>query len=365
MPFYKLVGNRVLTWLQNRLTGRSLSEYHTGFRGYSRRFLERVRFEVNTNDFHFDTEVLLQAFTVNAAVVEFPIPTHYGEEICHVNGLAYAWRALRATLQYRLHQVGMFCSLKYRNSESTRYSDKSQALYSSHAIALALVGELEPGTLLDIGCGPGHIARLIRNTGVRVTGIDLEAPPEGQLDEFHRCDLAREDLPVDPFRFDSVLMLDVIEHLEDVEGFLLKLRNRSAAALEDLRSTTIILSTPNVAFVTVRVMLALGRFNYADRGILDVSHKRLFTQSALLRMLDDCGYEVERLIPVGVPFERVVGGALGRLLGLVSTALARVWSGLFAFQFMVVCRARPSVRQLLKDSETLSSSSQDPHDVAR
>jgi len=62
MPVYKMVGNRTLRWFQNDVTGRSLSEDHTGYRGYSTAFLSRVHVEINTNDFHVDTEILLQAF---------------------------------------------------------------------------------------------------------------------------------------------------------------------------------------------------------------------------------------------------------------------------------------------------------------
>src|SRR5688572_2123692 len=111
MPRYKIVGNRVLTTIQNKLTGLDLTEYHTGYRGYSTRFLRSVPFAENTNDFHFDTEILLQAADSQAKVVEFPIPTHYGDEICRVNGIKYALNVLKASLQYKMHQWGMLCSL--------------------------------------------------------------------------------------------------------------------------------------------------------------------------------------------------------------------------------------------------------------
>ena len=97
MPWYKMIGNRVLTRFQNAATGRHLSEYHTGYRAYSTAFLRSVPFEINTNDFHFDTEILLQAFHVGANIQEFGIPTHYGGEICRVNGLHYAKDVVFAT----------------------------------------------------------------------------------------------------------------------------------------------------------------------------------------------------------------------------------------------------------------------------
>jgi glycosyltransferase involved in cell wall biosynthesis len=353
MPLYKLVGNLLLTKTQNSITGKRLSEYHTGYRGYSTSFLKGIPFDIDTNDFHFDTEILLQAFGVGAQVVEFPVPTHYGQEVCHVNGLQYAFRVILATLQYRLHRMGMFCSLKYRNRNATRYLGKTDNIYLSHTTALSLAREQSPKTVLDIGCGQGYVAKSIEATGSRVTGLDLDDPDPGCMTEFHRCDLSREPLPVDPFKFDTVLMLDTIEHLEDPEGFLLRIRNQTKASLEEVSSTTFILSTPNVAFASMRLMLTLGRFNYADRGILDVTHKRLFTRSSLLTMLEDCGYTVLKVIPIGVPFGVAVGGRIGRLLELVCSGLARVWSGMFAFQFMVACRPRPNLRQVLKDSETL------------
>ena len=60
MPWYKMFGNRTLTTIQNALTGLRLSEYHTGYRGYSTRFLKKVPFESNTNVFHFDTQILVE-----------------------------------------------------------------------------------------------------------------------------------------------------------------------------------------------------------------------------------------------------------------------------------------------------------------
>ena len=86
MPYYKVLGNRILTTYQNRMTGWELSEYHTGYRAYATKFLDSVPFEINTNEFHFDTEILLQAAHVNASVKEINIPTFYGEEVCRVPG---------------------------------------------------------------------------------------------------------------------------------------------------------------------------------------------------------------------------------------------------------------------------------------
>jgi len=366
MPTYKIVGNRVLTRLQNFLTGGQLSEYHTGLRGYSTAFLRKVPFEINTNDFHFDTEMLLQAFHTRAKVAELNIPTHYGDEQCHVNGLKYAYNVLKATLQFRLHQKGMFCSLKYRNVERTSYADKTGMAYSSHRMALDLIRKVNPRRVLDIGCGAGFVARECEKAGARVTGMDKSPPPRGAMSEFISARLDEDEWPVNISDFDLVLMLDVIEHLNEPEQFLLKLRE----SYQSPRSTTsrpppLILSTPNVAFVTVRLNLLLGKFNYAERGILDITHRRLFTRGSLVRMLEDCGYQIEKVLPVPVPFDAVFGGRLGSPLTFLSRLLCAVWPRMFAFQFIVLCRPWPGARQLLTESEQLLIAEEDFYSVLR
>jgi glycosyltransferase involved in cell wall biosynthesis/2-polyprenyl-3-methyl-5-hydroxy-6-metoxy-1,4-benzoquinol methylase len=355
MPLYKLAGNRVLTWMQNALTGLGLSEYHTGYRGYSTSFLARVPFELDTNDFHFDTEILLQAAHLGARIVEFPIPTRYADEVSHVAGLSgfrYGANVMRATLGYRLHQLGMFTSLRYRDLGLERYRDKTQMLYSSHRLALEEVAAIAPRRVLDIGSGPGSVARECRAMGAEVVGIDLVEPPPGTVSEFFRADLDNDPLPVDPFDFDCVLMLDVIEHLSEPERFMLGMRNASRHPAYEERPTFVI-STPNVAFAAIRANLLFGRFAYADRGIMDVTHRRLFTRASLASALRDCGYEVKSMKPVPVPFENIVTGSprLGRLLTRFASLLCRVWPTMFAFQFLAVCEPLPGVSQVLGASE--------------
>ncbi len=355
MPFYKLVGNRVLTRIQNSLTGLDLSEYHTGYRGYSTAFLARIPFELDTDDFHFDTEILLQAAHLGARIVEFPIPTRYADEVSHVagfQGVRYGLNVLRATLGYRMHQFGMFTSLRYRDLGHSRYRDKTEMLYSSHRLALDAVRRLGPKRILDLGCGPGSVAMECRRMGAEVVGVDLIEPPEGTVDRFFQADLDHDPVPVDPFDFDCVLLLDVIEHLIEPERFLIGLRNSSHQPAYRAQPTFVI-STPNVAFAAIRANLLLGRFTYADRGIMDVTHKRLFTRSSLTTALRDCGYEISSVRPVPVPFENIIVNRprLGRALTRGASVLSRVWPTMFAFQFLVVCEPRPGVSQILSASE--------------
>ncbi len=102
MPKYKFVGNKILTFLQNRLAGVRLSEWHSGYRAYSISSLAGVGFELNADYYDFDTQIILQMISARQRIVEIPIPTFYGDELSRVNGVRYGWRILKHTLRWRL-----------------------------------------------------------------------------------------------------------------------------------------------------------------------------------------------------------------------------------------------------------------------
>lgn len=351
MPWYKMAGNRALTIFQNSLTKRTLSEYHSGYRGYSANFLRRVPFEINSNGFHFDTEILLQAFHVGAKIEEFGIPTHYGSAVCRVNGLQYARDVIRATLRFRMHNWGMLCDQKYRLDAPLAHDEQRFMRYSSRVIALAAVHEHRPKTILHIGCHPGFFARQCRSMGAHVVGLDREEPIAGSVDEFRHYSPEEDPTPTDAFDYDVILLLDALERMAEPERFLVALRNRSTLRSADQRLPVVILSVANIAFAAMRLNLLLGRFSYAQRGILDIRNKRLFTLKNLRTTLRECGYVVGRVRPAAVPFLAVMGGPVARILEAGSRLLARCWPSLFAFQFVVECRPLPGVRQLLETAE--------------
>lgn len=102
MPRYKFIGNKVLTFLQNWIAGVQLSEWHSGYRVYSVSALAKVGFELNSDYYDFDTQIILQMIDAEQRIVEIPIPTFYGDELSRVNGLRYAWRILGHTVRWRL-----------------------------------------------------------------------------------------------------------------------------------------------------------------------------------------------------------------------------------------------------------------------
>lgn len=347
MPLYKFLGNQVLTWFQNRLLGSRLSEFHTGYRAYATRTLASLPFEYNTDDFHFDTEIIVQLLFSRSQIEEVAIPTHYGDEVCHVNGMKYAGDVMRASLKGRFISLGVFHDPKFDvQPASVRKYVSKLAFRSTHSVAFDLVPE--GATVVDLGCADGYLSEaLASRKGCRVIATDLE--PEKSIPgcEYQRCDLNRELPAVDWATVNTVLMMDVIEHLADPEAFLHRLR----AALSANRGATVIMSSGNVCFFVTRFMMLLGQFNYGKRGILDLTHTRLFTGASLDRLLRYAGYRVERTRAIPAPYPLAIGlNAVSKSMLLVNGALARVLPGLFAYQTLIVARPRPTPNFLLESA---------------
>jgi glycosyltransferase involved in cell wall biosynthesis len=109
MPWWKYVANRALTGLENIVFGLSLSEYHTGYRAYSRRALEGVNFEMNSDGFVFDQDIVAQFVTAGYRIAEVPVPTRYFPEASSASFLqscTYGFKILGVVWRYWLHKHG-------------------------------------------------------------------------------------------------------------------------------------------------------------------------------------------------------------------------------------------------------------------
>jgi glycosyltransferase involved in cell wall biosynthesis len=102
MPKYKWIGNQILTFIQNKLTKQNFSEWHSGYRAYKVGALKEINLGSLSNGFRFDTQIILQLLAANKRIVEIPIPTFYGDEVSHVNGIEYAREIIWDTLRHRL-----------------------------------------------------------------------------------------------------------------------------------------------------------------------------------------------------------------------------------------------------------------------
>ena len=174
MPLYKLVGNRILTHVENALLGTELTEFHSGYRAYSTRALLDIPFEHNTDDFDFDTQIIVQLIHAGKRILEIPIPTYYGDEICYVNGMRYAMDVVKDVLAYRLVSMGFGTSEWVPKPPDYAFKDGDG---SSHAVLLGKLAGLPGSRILDLDCSSGLFAAHARAAGHEVTGVDyLEIP---------------------------------------------------------------------------------------------------------------------------------------------------------------------------------------------
>ena len=350
MPYYKFLGNRVLTLIQNRLLGTRLSEFHSGYRVYRVAALKKLPFDRNSNFFHFDTEIIIQLVIAGLRIKELPIPTYYGDEICYVNGMKYAKDVIKASLQARFQSVNLFYDRRFDcapKNNGKRYPSKLD-FDSSHSRVIELV---PPGSrVLDLGSGMGAVGNALKERkGCTVVGCDVEeGAMTGSYDRFLNADLNDGVPEFEGEEFDYILALDVIEHLNRPEDFLDELR-----ALAARTGAKVILTTANIGFILMRLSLLMGRFEYGKRGILDLTHTRLFTRNTLRRAMTAAGFETEAIEGVVVPAPFVFGPTrLARATIAINRWLVRIRPSLFGFQLLVVAKPRPPLDALLKTAHS-------------
>ncbi|HEX6897602.1 MAG TPA: bifunctional glycosyltransferase/class I SAM-dependent methyltransferase [Bryobacteraceae bacterium] len=338
MPLYKYAGNRILTAFENRALGMHLTEFHSGYRAYSLAALRQLDFSRMTDDFHFDTEIIIKLNHQGFHIKEVPIPTYYGDELCYVDGMKYARDVARAVRRYEQTCRSVNCYPEFQ--EYFVHYPIKHSRYSSHYYARLLTGANHD--VLDIGCGEGFFAAELAKSGNRISGVDDRIVPANDVfEQYFSADLDHGIGPVvtqlNGKRFDRVLLLDVLEHLKSPEQILQQVHSTLK------REGAAIVSLPNIANIVVRLMLLFGRFNYQQRGLLDKTHLRFFTRKTARRLLEENGYIIERERYTVIPIELVLGWSEKnialRFLNRVLAAATWLMPGLFGYQIIFVARS--------------------------
>jgi 2-polyprenyl-3-methyl-5-hydroxy-6-metoxy-1,4-benzoquinol methylase len=340
MPLYKYVGNRILSIFENRSLGLRLTEFHSGYRAYNLHALRKIDFTHMTNDFHFDTEIIIKLQHQHLEIKEVPIPTYYGTEICYVNGMRYAWDVFKAVRRYK--QTAASVRRYPEFAEYFVHYPIKQTPYSSHYYAQRLTGSNQE--VLDIGCGEGFLAVELAKNGNRVTGVDAlpAAAKISALDDYYSADLndgldgvVRE---LNGKRFSRVLLLDILEHLNNPQRILVQCHDLVE------KNGQMIVSVPNIANIHVRLLLLLGRFDYTERGLLDSTHVRFYTRKTIRALLEQAGYRIVAQKMAVVPIELALGlspkSLLFKLLNRILGVCTAIMPGLFGYQIILVAQSK-------------------------
>ncbi len=218
--------------------------------------------------------------------------------------------------------------------------------------------------ILDVGCGTGLLGNEIKKKRNYVCGIDFSEPQlalaSERLDNTIKADITKE---IELFEeFDMIVFADILEHLEDPTTCL----KRFKKYLKD--GGRIIISLPNVACYNVRLSLLFGQFNYKKYGILDNTHLRFYTKKTAMKLVKDSGYKIIKIDttpylvrPLFHLYKRVffknkkdeevntdilqskMFKLYSRYIFPIENLITKIWSGLLAYQFIIIAeRGRES-----------------------
>ena len=351
MPLYKFIGNRILTIFQNFMLNSSLSEFHSGYRVYTVKSLKVIPFDLNSNDFHFDTEIIIQLMFAKKRIIELPIPTYYGSEISRVNGLKYAYNVILSTLRACVQKFAILYDPKFDIPMDGEENYLSKVGFSSsHSETINRIESNK--NILDIGGASGMISDALKKKNCSITGLDKHNPSKNNYNEFIKFDLNSGPIPIKLNPFDYILLLDVIEHLLSPEKFISDLRKYGKIKYK----TKILVSVPNTAFLPLRLSLLFGIFNYGKKGILDKTHTRLFTLNSIINLLNQNGFEIKNIKGIPVPFGLIFGtnSFISKIFTYFNSIAISVWKRLFSYQFFLEIRQQPTLEQLLDDASNNS-----------
>lgn len=350
MPLYKYVGNRILTWLENMILGTHLSEFHSGYRAYNLHALRSIPFEKCSNDFHFDTEIIIMLLNAGYKIVEVPIPTYYGPgSRSYVNVVKYGIDCLKSVIEYRLHKLGMKKGSKFNfaTASQPRYRLKDDE-YSSHAVMSSWVKELDCKKVLDLGCAGGLLAKALKGDWKgSIVGLEKDifwrdSPDIKMYKEIIWADLDTNDINkfVGTEQFDVIVAGDILEHLRRPENTVKQIYKQMK-----MRGYFII-SLPNSKYLPVLLIRKLFPKFRMSMGPLDDTHKSFFNLKSARKLLSENKFSVIEMRVAPPPFPHIFGGfSKNPILGAIyktSIFLTNAFPNYFSYQ--VVFLSKPTER---------------------
>ncbi len=343
MPLYKWLGNQILTGIENKLMNSRLSEFHSGYRAYSVNALKSIPFYLNSNDFHFDTDIIIQFLANNLKIVEISIPTHYGDEICHVNGMKYFWNCIKSVVKYRFYKIGIFYQPNFDiKSSLVRNYPIKESRNSLHYYVTNKLPWNKTDNVIEIGANDGALSERVSPLVASIVAVDIQKPDSRPGIKSVELDLNSDFTDaLGRNKYDRVIALDVIEHLYDPE--------KSMARINNIMKTggKLYISTANIAFIIMRATLLIGWFNYGKSGILDKTHHRLFTVNTLKRLLRNSGFKVEQVVGFGPPIaDSISNKGVLKIIDRAAGFLARLKPSIFSFSFLIIAEKKAPLEEI-------------------
>ncbi len=217
--------------------------------------------------------------------------------------------------------------------------------FGVHQKILSIVGRKKQ--VLDVGCASGYLCRELLKQDCLVTGIEINPKAAKVAEKYCRRVIIGDienQTTMEKLRgekFDVLILADVLEHLKDPENVL-------KGIVKFLSNNgEIIISVPNIAFLTNRLLLLLGRFDYTEWGIMDRTHLRFFTKRSVMELIEACGLRLEKSdyfinftqLPL---YMKIFNSFLEKRSWWrrVEYNIGKLWPEGLAVQFLLVCKKR-------------------------
>lgn len=217
-----------------------------------------------------------------------------------------------------------------------KYSELNTREFEVHMIVLNMI--LSNSKVLDIGCATGYLGKELIKKFCEVYGIEKDETMAKKASKYYKKVLIEDlenlkNLAQPKKYFDYVLLLDVMEHIMQRERLLKKIKSWLNS------HGFLILSTPNIAHISIRLKLLLGNFKYTNSGILDETHVHFFTRKTLIDLLNKMGYEIQEIIPTAdfgqIP---IIGRFLRYLPKKLQFKITKLAPENLAPQFVIICK---------------------------
>lgn len=205
---------------------------------------------------------------------------------------------------------------------------------SSHQQIAKIVRDLGRSPVLDVGAAQGILGQVLSGSGLTVDAVEPNPAWARGCQPYYRSVVASgiEDAALPEREYKVIVCADILEHTVDPVAVLSRLHQVAAA------DAIYLVSLPNIAHLSVRLLLLLGRFPMMERGILDRTHLHFYTRDTARQMLEKGGLRIRRVAATSVPLDELwKGGARNPVFHLMKQLqylLVALLPRLFAFQFI-------------------------------